>query len=250
MRDALGGLQHVLVLGGTSELGMATLRELNLRPGARVVLAGRDPEACLAAAPQLPGVEVVVQPWDARDTGSASALVDAVLAEGRDLDLVLAAAGIVGDQEQAEKDPSVAVEVLQTNLVGVVAVLLPLAAALRGQGHGHLVLFSSVAGLRGRRANYVYGASKAGLDAFAEGLSAALAGSGVAVTVVRPGFVTGRMTRGMPTPPLASTPRAVGTAVAEAIRRRAEVVYVPATLGPVFGALRLLPRRLFRKVPG
>ena len=139
---------------------------------------------------------MVAQRWDARDTGSGSALVDALVAEGRDLDLVLAAAGILGDQEQAEKDPTVAVEVLQTNLVGLVAVLLPLAAALRAQGHGHLVVFSSVAGLRGRRANYVYGASKAGLDAFAEGLSAALAGSGVTVTVVRPGFVTGRMTQG------------------------------------------------------
>jgi decaprenylphospho-beta-D-erythro-pentofuranosid-2-ulose 2-reductase len=250
VRDALGGLQHVLVLGGTSELALATLRELDLRPGARVVLAGRDPQACLAAAPRLPGVEVVAQGWDARDTGSGAALVEALVAEGRDLDLVLAAAGILGDQEQAEKDPTVAVEVLQTNLVGLVAVLLPLASALRAQGHGHLVVFSSVAGLRGRRANFVYGASKAGLDAFTEGLSAALAGSGVAVTVVRPGFVTGRMTHGMPTPPLASTPRAVGTAVAAAIRGRAEVVYVPATLRPVFGALRLLPRGLFRKVPG
>lgn len=250
MKDALGGLQHVLILGGTSELALATLRELDLRPGARVVLAGRDPGACLAAAPALPGVEVVAKRWDARAADSGAGLVDEIVAEGRDLDLVLAAAGVLGDQEQAEKDPSAAVEVLQTNLVGLVAVLLPLAAALRAQGHGHLVVFSSVAGLRGRRANFVYGASKAGLDAFAEGLSAALAGSGVTVTVVRPGFVTGRMTAGMPTPPLASTPQAVGAAVAAAVRRGAEVVYVPATLKPVFGALRLLPRPLFRKVPG
>lgn len=250
MKDALGGLQHVLILGGTSELALATLRELDLRPGARVVLAGRDPEACAAAAPPLPGVAVATKRWDARDPGSGAALVDEIVAEGQDLDLVLAAAGILGDQEQAEKDATVAVEVLQTNLVGLVAVLLPLASALRDQGHGHVVVFSSVAGLRGRRSNYVYGASKAGLDAFAEGLSAALQGSGVTVTVVRPGFVTGRMTEGMPTPPMSSTPQAVGTAVAAAIRRGSEVVYVPPSLKPVFGALRLLPRPLFRKVPG
>ena len=114
-----------------------------------------------------------------------------------DIDLVLVAAGILGDQARAEADVEHAVDILTINLVGVAAAMLPAAERLRTQGHGTIVVFSSVAGLRGRRANYVYGASKAGLDALAEGVQSSLAGSGAKLLVVRPGFVRTKMTAHM-----------------------------------------------------
>lgn len=249
MNDALGGVQTVLVLGGTSELALATLRALDLRPGARVVLAGRSAAHLRAAGAGLPAT-VIPMEWDARAVDGHDAFVEKVVAEVGDLDLVLAAAGVLGAQERAETDTRHAVDVLETNFVGLATALLPVARQLHGQGHGVLVVFSSVAGLRGRRANFVYGASKAGLDAFAEGLGASLAGSGARVVVVRPGFVRGRMTAGMKEAPFATTPSEVGAAVAAAVRGRAEVVHVPRAVGPVFAVLRALPRQVFRRLPG
>jgi decaprenylphospho-beta-D-erythro-pentofuranosid-2-ulose 2-reductase len=253
MNDALGGVQTVLVLGGTSELALATLVALDLRPGAKVALAGRD-QAALSAikVPTSGGGFATVVPlvWDAAETASGPAvIVEAVKALG-DIDMVLVAAGILGDTPRAETDTAHAVDILTINLVGVAAAMLPAAAQLRTQGHGTIVVFSSVAGLRGRRANYVYGASKAGLDALAEGLQSSLAGSGAKVLVVRPGFVRTKMTTHLEDAPFATTPEAVGEAVAEAVRKGREAIHVPKLLGPVFAGFRLLPRPIFRKLPG
>jgi decaprenylphospho-beta-D-erythro-pentofuranosid-2-ulose 2-reductase len=248
MNDALGGVQTVLVLGGTSELALATLRALDLRPGARVALAGRDTAALAGTA--VPGADVVALSWDARDNAGSAAVIEKASAELGDLDLVLAAAGVLGDQERAETDGVYAAEVLQTNFVGMAAALLPAAERLRAQGHGTLVVYSSVAGLRGRRSNFVYGASKAGLDALAEGLQAALVGTGARLILVRPGFVRTKMTAGMEEAPFTTTADVVGEAVAAAIRKGRSVVHVPRVLGPVFAGLRMLPRPVFRKLPG
>ena len=249
MNDALGGVQTVLVLGGTSELALATLQALDLRPGATLALAGRDVARLEQAGAGLKAT-VHAYPWDASNPAAGPALVQQVAGDLGDLDLVVAAAGVLGDQERAEADPGYAADVLTTNFVGVAAPLLAAAQRLRRQGHGVLVVFSSVAGLRGRRANFVYGASKAGLDALAEGLAASLAGSGVRLVLVRPGFVRGRMTAGMPAAPMATTPEAVGAAVAAAVASGKGVVHVPRKLGPVFAALRLLPAPVFRRLPG
>ncbi|MDA8033467.1 MAG: SDR family NAD(P)-dependent oxidoreductase, partial [Actinomycetota bacterium] len=115
---------------------------------------------------------------------------------------------------------------------------------------GRLVVLSSAAGYRVRKANFVYGAAKAGLDGLAQGLRDALEGTGVGVTIVRPGFVRSRMTSGMAPAPMASDPEDVAAAVVAGIERRAEVVWVPSTLGPVLFALRLLPSSLWRRLPG
>lgn len=249
MNDALGGVQTVLVLGGASELALATLRALDLRPGATVALAGRDTARLEQAGAGLPAT-VRTYAWDARDPATGPTLVQQVAGDLGDVDLVIAAAGVLGDQERAERDPAYAADVLTTNLVGVATPVLAAAQQLRRQGHGVLVVFSSVAGLRGRRANFVYGASKAGLDTLAEGLGASLAGSGVRLVLVRPGFVRGRMSAGMATGPMPTTPEAVAAAVATAIRRGQAVVHVPRRLGPVFAALRLLPGPVFHRLPG
>lgn len=253
MNDALGGVQTVLVLGGTSELALATLEALDLRPGAKVALAGRDEQALAAMKiPTSGGGEATVIPlqWDAALAASGPHVVAAATEALGDIDLVLVAAGILGDQAKAEADVSHAVDILSINLVGVAAAMLPAAERLRAQGHGMIIVFSSVAGLRARRANYVYGASKAGLDALSEGIQSSLAGSGARVLVVRPGFVRTKMTSHLESAPFATTPEVVGAAVAEAVRKGREAIHVPRLLGPIFAGFRLLPRPVFRKLPG
>jgi decaprenylphospho-beta-D-erythro-pentofuranosid-2-ulose 2-reductase len=239
-------IRRVLLLGGTSEIGLAILAALRLPPGAQAVLAGRD-EQRLAAAGKTLGCGVQTLPYDATDLASHQALVDAVFDAG-EVDLVISAAGVLTAQPDLDSDPLQAGLLVQTNLTGHVTTLLAATARLRRQGHGTVVVLSSVAAVRPRRANYVYGAAKAGLDAFARGLADSLHGSGVRVLLVRPGFVIGRMTAGMTAAPLASTPAAVGAAVAGALRGHRDVVWVPPALGPFALVLRAMPRPLWRRL--
>lgn len=250
MKDAFGLPQSLLVLGGTSEIALATARRLIARRTRTVWLAGRPSPGLDAAAGRLRDLGAVVRTvaFDALDPDAHEDALGKVFAEG-DVDMVLLAFGTLGDQAHDERDPAAAVRVAQTNYTGAVSAGLVCASALQTQGHGSLVVLSSVAGERARRANFIYGSSKAGLDAFAQGLGDALYGTGVHVMVVRPGFVRTRMTAGLPEAPLATTPEAVATAVELGLRRRAETVWVPGTLRVVMSALRHLPRGLFRRLP-
>ncbi|MFF7766450.1 decaprenylphospho-beta-D-erythro-pentofuranosid-2-ulose 2-reductase [Streptomyces massasporeus] len=250
MKDAFGLPQSLLVLGGTSEIALATARRLIARRTRTVWLAGRPSPALEEAAGQLRGLgaDVHTVAFDALDPSSHEAVLGKVFAEG-DVDMVLLAFGLLGDQARDEREPEAAVRVAQTNYTGAVSAGLVCARSLQSQGHGSLVVMSSVAGERARRANFIYGSSKAGLDAFAQGLGDALHGTGVHVMVVRPGFVRTRMTAGLPEAPLATTPEAVATAVELGLRRRTETVWVPGTLRVVMAALRHLPRAVFRRLP-
>lgn len=237
---------RVLLIGGTSEIGLAILDSLRLSPDAEVLLAGRDAERMTAAAASLPG-RIKTLGYDATDPDAAQALVTAAFADGT-VDLVISAAGVLTPQELMDEAPERAAALIQTNFTSHVTTLLGAAARMRGAGHGTIVVLSSVAAIRPRKANFVYGAAKSGLDAFARGLADSLRSSGVRVLLVRPGFVVGRMTAGMPPAPLATTPAQVGTAVAAALAGSAAVVWVPAALRPFAVVMRLIPRPLWRRM--
>lgn len=242
----------VLLLGGRSEIGLAVARRL-VRNGARtVVLAARRSADLDAEETALLGdgaTTVARVEFDADDVTSHRAVLDDIVARHGPLDTVVTAFGVLGDQKRAERDAEHALAVIHTDYVAHVSVLTDLAVLLREQGHGRIVVFSSVAGVRVRRMNYVYGSAKAGLDGFASGLADALAGSGVHLLLVRPGFVIGRMTTGMKPAPFSSTPDQVADATVEALRRRRTMVWVPRVLGVVFAVFRLLPRPLWRRLP-
>jgi decaprenylphospho-beta-D-erythro-pentofuranosid-2-ulose 2-reductase len=251
MRDALGRVGSVLVLGGGSEIGLAIAGRLVEDGCATVILAARRPEALAneVAALRAHGAETVdAVEFDALDSPSHPALVDGLFDRFGDIDVVVAAFGVLGDQASFEADPVAAAEAAQANYVGAVSSLLAVASHLREQGHGDVVVLSSVAGERARKANFVYGSSKAGLDAFAQGLGDSLEGTGVRVLVVRPGFVKGRMTAGMAPAPLATTPDAVADIVVAALGTRRELVWAPGPLRWLMSAFRHLPRPLWRKV--
>jgi decaprenylphospho-beta-D-erythro-pentofuranosid-2-ulose 2-reductase len=156
---------------------------------------------------------------------------------------------VLGDQDEAECDPDAAAQIARVNYLGSVSVGVPIAQRLRAQGHGVIVALSSVAGERARRSNFVYGSSKAGMDAFFQGLGDSLVGTGVHVMVVRPGFVHSKMTEGLEPAPLATTPEDVAAAIERGLARRADTVWVPPALRYVMTVLRHVPRPIFRKLP-
>ena len=252
MNDALGMPQSAVVIGGSSEIATAVLRALAAERLARVVLGGRDSERLEAAAKDLGafGVEVHTVALDVTDVVALGPFAAGAASRLGDIDLVIVAAGVLGDQDADAADPVAAARVFETNTTGPVAALTAFAEVLRRQGHGRIVVLSSVAGVRVRRANYVYGASKAGLDGFALGLSDALEGTGVGVTVVRPGWVATRMTAGREPAPFATTPDAVAADVVAGLRKGAAVVWSPPMLKLVFAVFRLLPGALWRRMPG
>jgi len=252
VKDALGEVQSVLVLGGGSDIALATCEKLASMRAPRIVLAVRKPEAHEDAAAALRAAgasQVDTVAFDATDFASHEQFVQSTFDRFGDFDVVLVAFGLLGVQEQAETDARAALDIVQTNYTGTVSVTLPLAERLKRQGHGSLVLLSSVAGERVRRSNFVYGSSKAGIDGFYQGLAASLAGTGVRVTIVRPGFVRTKMTEGLDAAPLSTTPEAVADAIVKALRTGREVVWVPSPLRFVMSVLRHVPTPVFRRLP-
>ncbi|MET0909821.1 MAG: SDR family NAD(P)-dependent oxidoreductase, partial [Ilumatobacteraceae bacterium] len=223
-----------------------------LAPGRVVILAARRADALADEVERVraAGASTVhVVEFDADDTARHRALLEQLAAEHGPIGVAVLAFGVLGDQELAERDPAHAVAVVHTDFVAQVSVLTVLATLLRAQGRGRIVVFSSVAGIRVRRANYVYGSAKAGLDGFASGLGDALHGSGVGLLLVRPGFVVGRMTEGMDPAPLSSTPAQVADAVVDGLHRDRSRVWVPGALRPAFFVARLVPQALWRRMP-
>lgn len=243
-------IETVLLLGGRSEIGLEIA--VRLAPGRNIVLAARrsgelsEQEQMLRNAGAV-GVSTVEFDADAVDTHGD--LLGAVVAEHGRVSVAVLAFGILGDQARAETDAAHAVAVVHTDYVAQISILTHLAEIMRRQGTGKIVVFSSVAGVRVRRANYVYGSAKAGLDGFASGLGDALHGSGVQLMLVRPGFVIGKMTEGMSPAPMSSTPSQVAEAVVRGLNSGATRVWVPRILQPVFFVMRLLPQTIWRRMP-
>lgn len=239
-----------MVFGGRSEIGVELATRL--APGATVVLAARGADRLdeqVAAVRAAGAAAVHTVEFDADELSSHGPLVDKLVGEFGPLRIAVLAFGILGDQARAEADAGHAVAIVHTDYVAQVSLLTHLATAMRAAGRGDLVVFSSVAGIRVRRANYVYGSAKAGLDGFACGLADALHGTGVRLLLVRPGFVIGRMTEGMDPAPLSSTPARVAEATARALTRGRRTVWVPWTLRPMFFGMKLLPQSVWRRLP-
>jgi decaprenylphospho-beta-D-erythro-pentofuranosid-2-ulose 2-reductase len=248
MDNALGDAQTIVLFGGTSEIGRAIVDNLISPATSTVVLAARRPDDVDAASLRRRGVNVDVVQFDATDIRVHSSLVEQLAATHGDLDVAIVAFGQLGDATRLAEDAVAAAELASVNFTGAVSICTALAAQFRRQGHGRLVVMSSVAGERVRKANYVYGATKAGIDGFAQGLGDALSGTGVRVLIVRPGWVRSKMTAGMAPAPLATTPAAVGAATVHALRRGKRIVWVPPALRPVMAVARHVPASMWKRV--
>jgi len=243
--------RRVVVLGGTSEIALAIVRELQGRAPREVALVGRDLEALRRAAEDLAGAGGPPTPifeLDARDLEHHERVIGEAFAALGGADIVILAVGVLGERGGIPDDVAGALRVLEVNLVGAGSLLIHSARRLREQGSGALVVLSSVAGERARAANVVYGASKAGLDALAQGLGDALHDQGVRVLVVRPGFVHTRMTRGLAPAPLSTTPTAVARVAVRGLNHGSHTVWAPPALRLLMIAVRTLPRPLLRRL--
>ncbi len=253
MIDATGMPQTSVLLGGTSDIGLEILERLAGARLERAVLAGRDAAGLEAAAARIESAGCAEVSWATCDLSSATS-IDDLLALTADrlsgIDNLIVSVGDLGTADLDALDPQKVMQMFSANAGGPAAAMLGFAKLMSAQGHGQIVVLSSVAGLRVRRANFVYGAGKAALDGFALGLADSVRERGVAVMVVRPGFVRTKMTARMADAPLTCDPADVADAVVAGLGRRAEVVYVPAAMQAAFVGLRLLPRSVFRRLPG
>ena len=245
----------IVLFGGRSEIGIALTRRL--AAGRQVVLAARRPDDLEPQIAQLRAAgagAVHTVAFDADDTDSHPGLVRDIADRYGPLEAAIVAFGILGDQTRAETDTAHALQIAHTDYVAQISVLTPLARVVREQASGTIIVFSSVAGIRVRRANYVYGSTKAGLDGFANGLADALRGSGARLLLARPGFVIGEMTKdlmatGVKPAPFSVDAERVADDVARAYRRGRGEVWIPAILRPLFVGMRLLPRAIWRRLP-
>ena len=246
--DAVGRFARVLVLGGGSEIGLALVRELLAQGPLEVVLAARPQTEIDTAALEAAGATVERLDFDALATETHEhALAPAFAARHRRRPR-RARVRPPRRPGESERDAGAAALVAASNFTGAVSALTVAANRLRAQGHGTIVVYSSVAAQRPRGSNYVYGAAKAGLDAFTRGLQLKAPADGIRVLLVRPGFVHTKMTRGLPAAPFSVRPEQVASATAAALRRGDEIVWVPPILRFVMGAVLLLPRGLLRKL--
>jgi decaprenylphospho-beta-D-erythro-pentofuranosid-2-ulose 2-reductase len=251
MENALGEPQTILLLGGNSDIGLAIVRQL-LNPTTRaVVLACRDIEKGERAASGLRygDLAVDVVPFDGGAADTHAEIVRSVADKHGDIDVAIVAFGVLGDGAVTAVDPVAAAELAHVNFTGVVSSTIAVANQMRRQGHGSIVMLSSVAGERVRRANPVYGGTKAGLDGFAQGFGDMIARDGVHMLIVRPGFVHSQMTTGRKPAPFATTPEKVAEATVKGLRSRRRIVWVPGILRFMFIVLRHLPGVVWRRLP-
>jgi len=250
--NAVGNPQTLLLLGGTSEIGLAIVEEYLRKAPARVILAALpgDPrrEDAVAQAKAAGATQVDLIDFDALDTASHPAVIDQAWKDG-DVDIAIVAFGLDADAEELWQNQSKAVRVAEVNYTAAVSVGVLVGERMKAQGFGRIIAMSSVAGERVKRANFVYGSTKAGLDGFYLGLGEALRPFGPRVTVVRPGQVRTQFSAHVDEAPLTVNKEDVAKLAVAASDRGKEIVWAPGTFRFVMIVLRHLPRAIFRKLP-
>jgi NAD(P)-dependent dehydrogenase (short-subunit alcohol dehydrogenase family) len=232
-------------------MGRATARRLVER-GHEVFLLGRD-EADLARGARDLEIrqgegKVGFAPCDLLEpAGFASALDQAEAALGG-MDAVVVTAGVFATQEELERDPSACARMLTTNFTNTISFCEEARRRLLAQGGGTLCVFSSVAGDRARKPVVLYGAAKAGLSHYLEGLDHRFRHLGLVTVCVKPGFVRTSMTADLEPPPFAGEPEDVAKRVVRALEQGWPVVYTPAVWRLVLAVIRRLPRALMRRL--
>jgi len=242
--------RRVLALGATSAIAEATLRLL-AETSASFYLVGRNPDKLAAVQADLltrGAAAASTIAVDLDDTSLHPAVVSQAIAALGTIDLALIAHGVLGDQQQAQADYGAAERVLRTNLLSAVSLIGGLANYFAAENRGTIAVISSVAGDRGRKSNYVYGASKGGLNVYLDGLRHRLHGTGVHVLTIKPGFVATPMTAHLPPSPLFASPKRVGADILRAIEKGKKVAYTPPFWWGIMLVVRSLPGFIFNRL--
>lgn len=240
----------MLVLGATSSIAMATMRRLAPRNVHWMLVARNPRKLSVVAQDLLTRGAPVVETWilDLDDTTAHPELLRTAADRLGGIDMALIAHGVLGDQPAAEKDFETAAAILHTNFLATVSLITWLANYFQAQGSGTLAVISSVAGDRGRKSNYVYGASKGALNIFLDGVRNRVDRDGVQVLTIKPGFVATPMTAHLPQNALFATPDQIAAGIVRAVERRNDVAYVPWFWAGIMLLIRLVPGRIFKKL--
>lgn len=253
MKNGVGVAQNLVVFGGTSDIGLAILRRL-IKPGvAHVVLVSRNIDAATQSIEPLiedfPDLEIHHVRYDAADAASMTHVVEEVVQAVGDIDIAVIAQGLLNEGVDNYGNPAAVIDMATVNFTGTMVLMYALASRMKAQGYGKMVLLSSVAGERVRKGNPAYGATKAGIDGFALALDHELVGTGASVLVVRPGFVTTKMTEGMSKAPFSTDAESVAKIVEKGIASDAKIVWAPGILQWLFLILKNLPIVIWRRLP-
>lgn len=241
--------EHWVVLGASSSMARAFVRELAVR-GAALTLVGRDGtdlERTAADAHLRGAVSARVLLCNAADAASRAAFLSQAVLDGTTLNVFLAI-GSMPDQDAMDTDPALLEGMIESNYSGPVGLLQGLAGVFEAQRGGRIVVVGSVAGDRGRRKNYLYGSAKAGLARYAEGLRARLHTAGATVTVVKPGFVDTAMTWGLPGLFLVASPESCARAMLQAADRGVATLYVPFFWRYIMLIIQHIPAQVMKKL--
>src|SRR5246500_431760 len=250
--DAVGNPQAILLLGGTSEIGLAICERYLQNAHARILLAampddpGRDDAVAQMKAAGARSVELI--DFEATDTDSHPKMMDQAFANG-DVDVAIVAFGLLGNGEELWQNQRKAVQIAEINYTAAVSVGVLIGEKMRAQGFGQIIAMSSAAGERVRRSNFVYGSTKAGLDGFYLGLGEALREYGVRVLVISPGQVRTRMSAHVKEAPLTVNKEDVAELAITSAAKGKDLVWAPPTFRYVMMVLRHIPRPIFRKLP-
>ena len=252
MINGLGAVQNVFLVGGTSEIGLSIVDSIFEKGRGKQLVVSVKSEADIERVQnelerRFNGVSVEVVVMNMLNSGSLEVTTRSTFAKFQ-IDVVILAAGLLPDAEKSFSDAQVAINSAKVNFLGQLEVGTEVIQQFKKQGHGRLVVVSSVAGERSRKDNYVYAAGKAGLDAWATGLADALHGLPIRVLVVRPGMVRTKMSAGLPEVPFTCNPDVVGKAVLKRLNRGPTLIWVPGILRIVMSILRHLPRFVFRRL--
>jgi short-subunit dehydrogenase len=241
--------RKILVLGATSGIAEATCR-IWASQGASLFLVARNAEKLAAVAADLKTrgasyIDTAVADLD--DTDKHPELLAHAINSLTGMDIAYLAHGILGDQPEAERDFNTAAQIIHTNYMAPVSLLTWLANFCVQRHSGTLAVISSVAGDRGRKSNYLYGSSKAGLSAFLCGLRNRVDREGVTVLTIKPGPTKTAMTANMPKSEKFADPESVAESVVSAIDKRKDILYVPFQWQPIMFIIRNIPERIFKK---
>jgi decaprenylphospho-beta-D-erythro-pentofuranosid-2-ulose 2-reductase len=242
--------RRIAIFGATSDIATAFMRR-EAQAGARLFLVGRDRAMLEAAADDLKvrgAAEVAIHAADLADLATLTPVAEAAWAAFAGLDLALIAYGTLPDQPLAAGDPAVAERAYVVNFVSPCLLCGILANRFEAQRAGTIAVVTSVAGDRGRKSNYVYGAAKGGLQVFLAGLRHRLHAADVQVLDIRPGFIATKMTAHLPRGgPLWAAPDRVAADIARAIERKRAVLYTPWFWRCIMAIIRGLPRAVFHR---
>ncbi|MDE3009138.1 MAG: SDR family NAD(P)-dependent oxidoreductase [Acidobacteriota bacterium] len=252
MENAFGQPQNVVILGGSSDIARAITKKLCAARTSTVVLCGRDQtllDASAAEARDYGATRTDTVLFDAVDPSNAARVVEEAFAKvGEQVDLVIVAVGLLGDQLAMQNEAEAAARMITVNVTWPVAALAEVRRRLVEQGRGRILVMSSVAAIRVRSVAYLYSGAKAGLDRLCDGMADSLEGTGVTLQLLRPGVVRTKMTTGIPDIPFTTGPNEVAEYVMKGLASGERVIWSPPILRYVFAILRHLPRPLFRKI--